>query len=210
MRVRELRPSRDCFAVPSGGGHGDEYGIECLSAGRSQDIAVPVPFMALYPSLGNRSVDSALEIAVPNLKELVPPENARDRDFVPSEYRQNLLRGVVTINLWNCHRIPPLQRGRYAQDRELEGTPCVIPVVIESLVGSRKEMALVHLVFGRTKPELTMGQRVQPVEHLHRAVEVRERRSDVSPLRLRGHWPHVGPQTAESALTPVPGHLIAL
>jgi hypothetical protein len=40
-----------------------------------------------------------LEIAVPNLKELVPPENARDRDFVPSEHRQNLPRGVVTINL---------------------------------------------------------------------------------------------------------------
>jgi len=99
MRDQELRPSRDCFADPSGGGHGDEYGIECLSAGRSQDIAVPVPFMALYPSLGNRSVDSALEIAVPNLKELVPPENARDRDFVPSEHRQNLPRGVVTINL---------------------------------------------------------------------------------------------------------------
>jgi hypothetical protein len=62
--------------------------------------------MALYPSLGNRSVDSALEIAVPNLKELVAPENARDSDFVPSEHRQNLPRGAVTVNLWTCHRIP--------------------------------------------------------------------------------------------------------
>ena len=111
MRVRELRSNRNCFAVPSGGGHGDEYGVECLSAGPSQDIAVPVPFMALYPSLGNRSVISALEIAVPNLKELVSPENARDSDFVPSEHRQNLPRGVVTISLWNCHRIPPFLRG---------------------------------------------------------------------------------------------------
>jgi len=93
--------------------------------------------MALYPSLGNRSIDSALEIAVPNLKELVSPENARDSDFVPGEHRQNLPRGVVTINLWNCHRIPPhCSGGPYAQDRELEGAPCVIPVVIESFVAS--------------------------------------------------------------------------
>jgi hypothetical protein len=92
-------------------GHGDEYGIECLSAGRSQDIAVPVPFLALYPPFGNRAVDTALEIAIPDFKELVTSENARDSDFVPSEHRQNLPRGVVTVNLWNCHRNPSVAAG---------------------------------------------------------------------------------------------------
>jgi len=67
--------------------------------------------MALYPSTGNRTVDSALEIAVPNLKELVSPENARDRDLVSSEHRQNLPRCVVTINLGNCLAFPPLGSG---------------------------------------------------------------------------------------------------
>jgi len=42
-----------------------------------------------------------------------------------------------------------------------------------------------------------MGQRVQLVEHLHRAIRYASD-DDVSPLCLRGRWPHVAPQTAES------------
>jgi len=54
--------------------------------------------MALYPSLGNCSIDSALEIAVPNLEELVPSQNSRNRNFIPCEHREDLPCGVVTVD----------------------------------------------------------------------------------------------------------------
>jgi hypothetical protein len=43
--------------------------------------------MALYPSLGNCSIDPTLEIAVSNLKELVSPHNAGNSNFVAREHR---------------------------------------------------------------------------------------------------------------------------
>ena len=89
--------------------------------------------MTLYPSPGYRSVNSALEIALSDFKELVSSENAGDSNFVPSEDRQNLPCGVVTITLcWNCHRIPPLQRGTICAWPRAEMSLSRYPVVIES------------------------------------------------------------------------------
>ena len=75
---------------------------------RREDVAVSVPLVALYPSLGDGRVDTPLKVAVPHLKELMPPENARDRDFVLGEHCKNLTCSEVSINFWNCHRYPPL------------------------------------------------------------------------------------------------------
>src|SRR5205085_2830567 len=49
---------------------------------------------------------TALEIAVPHFKELVSPENARDRDLIPGEHRKNLACSVI-VRLWNFHLYSP-------------------------------------------------------------------------------------------------------
>jgi hypothetical protein len=51
--------------------------------------------MTLDPSLGNGRIDPALEIAVPDFEELMPPQYASNGDFVFRENRKDLLRRVV-------------------------------------------------------------------------------------------------------------------
>src|SRR4051812_38711379 len=76
-------------------GHGNEDRLERLFALLCQDIAVAVIVMALYPSLCDRAIDPALEVAVTNFKELVTPQDTGNCDVVPSEHRENLPRCVI-------------------------------------------------------------------------------------------------------------------
>jgi len=62
--------------------------------------------MSLYPSVSYRRINTALKVAVPYLKKLVPPENPADRNFVSSEHRENLPRCMVSINLLSGHCCP--------------------------------------------------------------------------------------------------------
>jgi hypothetical protein len=51
--------------------------------------------MTLNPPLRNGRIDPALEIAVPDLEELVPPQYCSDGDSVFREYGEDLQRRMV-------------------------------------------------------------------------------------------------------------------
>ena len=89
--------SRDAFGAPKIGRGGRKYGAERLSARRGEDVAVPIGVMAFDPALGDCPVDPTLEIAVPNLKKLVPPKNAGNGDLIPRKNREDLMGGTVTV-----------------------------------------------------------------------------------------------------------------
>ena len=96
---------------------------------RREDVAVSVPLVALYPSLGDGRVDTPLKVAVPHLKELMPPENARDRDFVLGEHCKNLTCSEVSIKFWNCHRYPP-----FARHHKRANASCQHPVALSPML----------------------------------------------------------------------------
>ena len=80
--------------------------IKRLSTIGREDVAVPVPLVALYPSFGNGRIFTALEVVVSDLKEVMSPENTRDGYSVFGEHRKNLTRCNVSINCLNCHGTP--------------------------------------------------------------------------------------------------------
>src|SRR4051812_28527306 len=138
MRAQELRSNSDYLGGHRrSAGHGHKHDTERFSAGGGQDVAIPVSLVALYPAPCNSGVNTALEIAIPDFKELMPPEYACNSDFVAGKHREDLPSSILVVNSWQCHFVSPMREKPYASDSELEVAHYFIPAVIACPHGAR-------------------------------------------------------------------------
>ena len=88
---------------------GHEHRLAGFSASSGENVAVAVSEVALYPAVLYSRINPPLEIAVPNLEELVPSQKSFDGDIVFREHHEDLPCGVI-IGCGAIISIPPMQR----------------------------------------------------------------------------------------------------
>src|SRR4051812_3247897 len=84
-------------------GSGHEHRLAGFSASSGENVAVAVPEVTLYPAVLYSRINPPLEIAVPNLEELVPSQKSFNGDIVFREHHEDLPCGVI-IGLWSYHQ----------------------------------------------------------------------------------------------------------